>query len=322
MDLNIGAAFYFAARGRGYLQSYSAEEVAGLTQQRVHDCDGEEDEQRPLLRRSHREAMQALGREECSEQREQSAGGELCQLDGAGRCQRAAKSKCKYRGCQRCCHRAHIQRVIASLVEKLSGAGERESDGAGQDEEVLLRKAIDVLLRADDRICQNDCPAHAAKKKHLETIIANISAQATQSLLQKLRAQEIDISRVREIASDCVAGQDQTDCSLQDLAPASLSAEAATDRLVRRGTSAYHAVCKVLLVGIGADEQLAGYLRHRTAFHKNAPYMTHVEREVEGHSSAVEEEERVEKFRALLLEMNTDLERLWRRNLGRCCNRL
>jgi hypothetical protein len=54
----------------------------------------------------------------------------------------------------------------------------------------------------------------------------------------------------------------------------------------------YKCSCKALLVGFGADEQMAGYSRHRTAFRNGG---------VEGLES----------------EMNVDLERLWKRNLGR-----
>lgn len=54
----------------------------------------------------------------------------------------------------------------------------------------------------------------------------------------------------------------------------------------------YCAQCKALLVGIGADEQLAGYGRHRTVFQR-------------GGSEALES------------ELNMDLTRLWQRNLGR-----
>jgi asparagine synthetase B (glutamine-hydrolysing) len=54
----------------------------------------------------------------------------------------------------------------------------------------------------------------------------------------------------------------------------------------------YISRCRALLVGIGADEQMAGYSRHRTKFK----------------SGGVE---------ALVAELNKDTERLWDRNLGR-----
>lgn len=54
----------------------------------------------------------------------------------------------------------------------------------------------------------------------------------------------------------------------------------------------YSAQCKALLVGIGADEQLAGYGRHRSVFQRGG-------------------------LVALENELNMDLTRLWQRNLGR-----
>ncbi len=58
------------------------------------------------------------------------------------------------------------------------------------------------------------------------------------------------------------------------------------------GAEPYVCSCRVLLVGIGADEQMAGYGRHRTVFQR-------------GGSEALRE------------EINVDLARLWKRNLGR-----
>lgn len=56
--------------------------------------------------------------------------------------------------------------------------------------------------------------------------------------------------------------------------------------------TSYRAQCKALLVGMGADEQLAGYGRHRTVFQRGG-------------------------YSALQAELNKDLTRLWQRNLGR-----
>lgn len=54
----------------------------------------------------------------------------------------------------------------------------------------------------------------------------------------------------------------------------------------------FKSCCRVLLVGIGADEQMAGYGRHRTTYLK-------------GGVDALEQ------------ELNIDMSRLWQRNLGR-----
>ena len=56
--------------------------------------------------------------------------------------------------------------------------------------------------------------------------------------------------------------------------------------------TSYRTPCKVVLVGLGADEQMAGYGRHRTVFQSGGE-------------------------RALIDELNKDTARLWQRNLGR-----
>jgi hypothetical protein len=71
----------------------------------------------------------------------------------------------------------------------------------------------------------------------------------------------------------------------------------------------YVSCCKVLLVGIGADEQLGGYGRHRTAFRRGR----------EGKEGNVPDcsDPGLDAMTPLELELNKDLERLWKRNLGR-----
>lgn len=54
----------------------------------------------------------------------------------------------------------------------------------------------------------------------------------------------------------------------------------------------YQSTCKVLILGMGADEQLAGYGRHRTTFQQRGPD-------------------------SLRKELENDFSRLWKRNLGR-----
>ena len=54
----------------------------------------------------------------------------------------------------------------------------------------------------------------------------------------------------------------------------------------------YQTECKILIVGIGADEQLAGYSRHRTVYKRGG-------------------------VRALTEELNMDTSRIYNRNLGR-----
>ena len=73
----------------------------------------------------------------------------------------------------------------------------------------------------------------------------------------------------------------------------------------------YQSHVKALLIGIGADEQMAGYGRHRTAFVRgvsSSPSTGSVNTEETGTQLGYAE---------LTKELNKDLVRLWERNLGR-----
>jgi asparagine synthetase B (glutamine-hydrolysing) len=74
----------------------------------------------------------------------------------------------------------------------------------------------------------------------------------------------------------------------------------------------YVSRCKVLVVGIGADEQLGGYGRHRTAFRRGKESKAESMLPSDRSDQAVDDE-----MTPLEMELNKDLERLWKRNLGR-----
>lgn len=72
----------------------------------------------------------------------------------------------------------------------------------------------------------------------------------------------------------------------------SMSAEGTEQIHSAQSYPSYRSQCKILLVGIGADEQMAGYGRHRTTFEKFG-------------------------WHGLVNELHSDMTRLWTRNLGR-----
>jgi hypothetical protein len=78
----------------------------------------------------------------------------------------------------------------------------------------------------------------------------------------------------------------------QELIPVPLKSTINRSDTYTRDYDAVEGVSRILLVGIGADEQLGGYGRHRTAFTQGG-------------------------VTALAAELNKDLGRLWTRNLGR-----
>ena len=80
--------------------------------------------------------------------------------------------------------------------------------------------------------------------------------------------------------------------SFSSLSSPSLPTSTSTSDNISSSVTPYQTPCKVLLVGLGADEQMAGYGRHRTAFQTGGE-------------------------KALIDELNKDMARLWERNLGR-----
>jgi len=216
MDLNLGTAFWFASRGRGYLRAYSANEREMAM--------AVEEGGRPLLRIGAEGAARGMGipREECSatveeENNEKREGGKLKALSCANEtCRRVAKKKCLLALCSKCCYAFQNKR--------------------NEEEEKLF------------------CPAHKNCRSD--------EGERSEVLLEKDAEEQLrPLLFPSEDGAACVVDE-------------------------------YRSTCKALLVGIGADEQMAGYGRHRSTFLHGG-------------------------LQALELELDMDLSRLWKRNLGR-----
>jgi hypothetical protein len=235
MDLNIGTAFWFASRGKGYLCSYDTIDEAALYS--IMSDNG-----RPLVRIGEEGALASKGHhkktpEELKEEEEiiyDSQGNIPCRYPG---CQRSAKQGCRKYYCKRCCDISYKQEAIAAIEDKTT----------------IQSMEFD-----------NPCPVHKRKKKH--QINKNEDAE-NEEVGTNNNGKEIEPEEVADVSI-----------------PSSL--------LENQERIPYKSHCKVLLVGLGADEQLAGYGRHRTVF-------------LSGGNEA------------LCNEINKDLTRLWQRNLGR-----
>lgn len=276
MDLNIGTAFWFAARGNGYLREYTPNEEASLFEATANNGS-------PLLRIGEEDALKSVGltaekllfKEQCKLQKaelhqqqadlnndetdEIAAGVKVskakkvldhfpCRNED---CQRMLKIGCIHQSCKRCCDKLFQQQLLQSL---------------GEIDKTQLGKLFSLHT--------NNCPVHKIKEKQLKKLQSKLpednktTAEATEEEGNEKQEDMLDHSSTRADGSP---------------PPSSSSSSPQIP---------YLSTCKAVLVGLGADEQLAGYGRHRTTFLQGG-------------------------YEALCEEMNKDLSRLWQRNLGR-----
>lgn len=218
MDLNIGTAFWFAARGRGHLQ---------LSPYATRSC--------PQLRRATGLSSD-VGR--AVDSPEEPADRECASVG----CKRVSKAACVLRCCKRCCNAAS------------------EARGLGSEEE-------------------GGCPAHRVTEKQRAKMRQNAERRAA---WQAGRGESPALLPAAEGAEDGHVA-DHADHAHRDTVD---------EQPVATVIAPYVCACRVLLVGLGADEQMAGYGRHRTVFARGG-------------------------YAALAAELNLDMGRLWTRNLGR-----
>lgn len=245
MDLNIGSAFYFASRGKGYLQEHSQEEVSKAYAATI--------DSRPLLRIGEEGALKSVGLSIDDENLTQSREKFYQSKDDSGLphekescfvplCKRVSKFGCPRNFCKRCCDRAYREEQVA-------------------------------ITNDPTKVYINNCPVHKAKQKQIRAMNKkNNLPNESDSEEEGSRKPKDNITKINEEEA--------------------LFANVNMKELSSNPKISYQCSCKVLLVGLGADEQMAGYGRHRTSYAKGG-------------------------WEALCREMNMDLERLWQRNLGR-----
>lgn len=135
MDLNIGTAFWFASRGLGYLQAYSALDMASMYHTEEHG--------RPLLRIGAEGARRGTGQRKqhgIKDEREKGEGGPLKQPCSVVGCKWVSKTGCPFLCCKRCC----LQRLIDESIR----------DGS---------TATPIAVNTNTRVAYI-CPVHKLKK--------------------------------------------------------------------------------------------------------------------------------------------------------------
>ena len=301
MDFSIGATLLSAAEARGRLLVDPAEErklygcaVKALLVRRQdvmtsskHAVGGapSRDEARalfrelqPFLGKRTSAAGKARAPAAGSGSSESVQGGARCANDMCGK---ISKHRCHLFACKRCCRKATVL---------LSGHLPEHALNRDQGERSKLVVMSRVLrLEWASSIC--DCPVHRLRKEKEHT-----------------NAREKDGNeKARPRASVAVGADDSLHATFGTLvgkrAEADMTASAHPERRhlttenVRRAhrmreDSCFESGARVLLSGLGADEQLGGYGRHRTARLKGG-------------------------WEAFERELEKDVSRLWERNLGR-----
>lgn len=259
MDLNIGTAFWFAARGWGHLRAYDATTVEALLYSQRH----EETASMPLLRLGQVQTTKVVPDAESTSDHVENAPSTkmLVDADTASEVEgikeealkseeltRTANGLCRRIGCTRRTKRA----CAASLCFECCVAKMSQHDSS-----LSLAQSKVYLCKVHQK--------ESAKATKKGTASTGVPAPDKNN---NKKSTEDD-----EEGGNAFAGVDASLLPVQHSSP-------------------YQAQCKALLVGIGADEQLAGYGRHRTTYQKGG-------------------------LEALHAELDRDLTRLWQRNLGR-----
>lgn len=270
MDFNIGAAFWFLARAQGCWSERAAVGAASVQLDDLNAFLVRGDAVATELRRLET-AVRAL----CVRVYDND-NSDACPLAA---CTRKKKPGCVFAVCRLCCLKTH--KLLGKLrrdatthpSEKLKSATSLLDMGVVSSDEQL--EALLTLYSEHQYGADDSDRRSLASQRPTGVVACRVHRQRTTH------------------ASASVTKAQSTD--LDDNAGAVVGPSTTADEVSASSSSlsqAYTSPARVLLVGIGADEQLGGYGRHRTAFETGGA-------------------------QALRDELARDMHRIWKRNLGR-----
>ena len=300
MDLNIGTAIWFASRGEGYRKSYSKTDVSEAL---CFEASG-----RPMVRVGHNGALKSMGRlpdqktnKSDNNQSQQSNGTEIpldhkCRQNNFS-CRLNYKKGCINYFCQDCCYNWIKESPTEDKVRcddnntKITHFCPVHTKGfiKFKTKTIINSTSLEEVVPNDMNDMDNNNHIVEIEPKS-GTVID--STQTICNLSTSFEMLSLSTTHLLPLESSSLLHESSTS-SLQSITthvPIQIVPEMLTQILPTQ--AAYKSPCKALLVGFGADEQMAGYGRHRTCFQASG-------------------------IQGLEEELNMDLMRLWQRNLGR-----
>ena len=144
MDLNIGTAFWFAARGKGYLYDCSTPSSCSLSADRSKE-QLLNHEGRPLLRVGALQAAQSVGLSELIPLQRKGMEKRTCSNTACGR---FSKDKCISALCGKCCKRSQIKLSNCCPVHRLTSFAHDAPSSAKQHDVEVKRAEYTSEARA------------------------------------------------------------------------------------------------------------------------------------------------------------------------------